>query len=282
MAAQGFTEIYSYSFLNAREAERFGHSASDLLEVENPIAADLSHLRPSLLPGVFKSILNNVRNFAEFRLFEVGYEIHPGPGSDLPDEVPHLAAALFSAHADEQDFFEMKRVLDCVLPGARVQAVEARAFEHPARTASVHWRDTEVGRIFELHPALFEAENVEGRAVLLDIDLRKTLQISSKIDRKYVPTRRYPTSGFDLSVVADLKTPVAGIHDALVKFAGVDLAAIEFVRQYDGPPLPQGQKSVTYHLEVGSLERTVTTEEVTATRNRIVEGIKALGFEFRE
>lgn len=282
MAAQGFTEIYSYSFLNEHEAAQFGFAAQDLLAVENPIAADLSHMRPSLLPGVFKSILSNVRNFSEFRLFEVGKEIHPRGEGSLPEEATHLVAALYSVHADEQDFFEMKRVLECLIPAARVHAVEAREYEHPTRTAGIRWHNVEVGRLFELHPALLEREGIEGRAILFDVDLRNTLDVQARYQRKYVPSRKYPTSGFDLSVVTDLKTPVSSIHDGLATLAGIDLAAIEFVRQYDGPPLPQGQKSVTYHLEVGSLHHTVTTEEVTATRNRIVEGMKALGFEFRE
>ena len=56
---------------------------------------------------------------------------------------------------------------------------------------------------------------------------------------------------------------------------------IEFVRQYDGPPLPQGQKSVTYRLEIGAPDHTVTTEEVTEVRNRIMDGMRRQGYDFR-
>ena len=226
-------------------------------------------------------MLANVRHFREFRIFEVGNENHKQFEGELPDERPHAVAALYSAHADEQDFFEMKRVLEFLLPSARFSAVEARSYEHPARVAAIIWRGVEVGRVFELHPKLLEQEGVEGRAMLFDIDLRKTIEVYSRQEWKYVAPRRYPTSGFDLSVVAELKTPAAEIHDGLEQLAGPDLAAIEFIRQYDGPPLPQGQKSVTYHLEVGSLDRTITTEEVTAIRNRMVEGMRSSGFDFR-
>ena len=97
----------------------------------------------------------------------------------------------------------------------------------------------------------------------------------------YTPLRKYPTSGFDLSVVADLKTPVHQIQDELSKLAGPDLAAIDFVRQYAGPPLLEGQKSVSYHLEVGALDHTMTAEEVTQIRNRIIQGMRELGFDLR-
>jgi phenylalanyl-tRNA synthetase beta chain len=75
--------------------------------------------------------------------------------------------------------------------------------------------------------------------------------------------------------------PVHQIQDALSKLAGQDLAAIDFVRQYAGPPLPEGQKSVSYHLEVGALDHTMTAEEVTQIRNRIIQGMRELGFDLR-
>ena len=275
IAAQGFTEVYNYSFLSGDDAARFGFAPASLLPLANPIASELTHLRPSLLPGLCKNIIDNVRHFREFRLFELGNEIQPG------SETPHLAAVLYNAHGDERDLFELKRVLECLLPGACLQAASPRIYEHPARTATVHWHDRLVGRFFELHPSLLEAEGIEGRATLFDLDLQAAQSISGGLTTRYVPLRKYPTSGLDLSVLTGLKTPVSEIHHGLVTLGGADLAMTEFVRQYDGPPLPSGQKSVTYHLEIGALDHTVTAEEVTAVRNRIIEGMRAHGFDFR-
>jgi phenylalanyl-tRNA synthetase beta chain len=281
LAAQAFTEVYNYSFLSEADAGRFGFDGHSMLAVSNPIAAEMTHLRPSLLPGVFKNILSNVRHYREFRLFEVGMEIHPKGGHSLPDEVPHVVTAIYNALGDEQDFFELKRVLECVLPHSCLRAAEARPYEHPARAAEVLWHETVVGRLFELHPLLLEEEGVEGRAVLFDVDLRATQEIHSAQVIRYTPPRKYPTSGFDLSVLTELKTPVAEIQNSLRSLGGSDLAMIEFIRQYDGPPLPQGQKSVTYHLEVGAADHTVTTEEVTEIRNRIIDGMRYQGYDFR-
>jgi phenylalanyl-tRNA synthetase beta chain len=93
--------------------------------------------------------------------------------------------------------------------------------------------------------------------------------------------RKFPTSGFDLSLVTELRTPVDKLQDELTRLAGSDLAMIEFVRQYAGPQLPQGQKSVSYHLKVGALDHTMTTDELTAIRQRIIDGMQALGYELR-
>jgi phenylalanyl-tRNA synthetase beta chain len=280
LAAQGFTEIYNYSFINESDAKRFVSDINAHVAVQNPIASELTHLRLSLIPGLFKNILSNVRHSSEFRIFEIGNEIHP-KGSELPDEITHAAAAIYSAHGDERDFFEMKRAVECLFPSSRLVAVEARAYEHPTRTAEILWRNSVIGRIFELHPSLLQEEGIEGRAVLFDVDLWLAQQLAAAAPVKYKPLRKYPTSGFDLSVVAGLKTPVESIEDDLRTLAGADLALIDFIRQYDGPPLPPGQKSVSYHLEVGALDHTMSADEVTEIRNRLIQGMRDLGFDLR-
>lgn len=280
LAAQGFTEVYNYSFVNESDARRFLSDISAHVAVQNPIAAELTHLRRSLIPGLFKNIVSNVRHYPEFRIFEIGNEIHP-KGNELPGEIAHAAAAIYSAHGDERDFFELKRVVECLFPWSRLVAVEARAHEHPTRTAEIVWRNSAVGRMFELHPSLLQEEGIEGRAVLFDVDLWLTQQLAAAVPVKYKPLRKYPTSGFDLSVVAGLKTPVESIEDELRNLAGADLALIDFIRQYDGPPLAPGQKSVSYHLEVGALDHTMSADEVTEIRNRLIQGMRDLGFDLR-
>lgn len=281
LAAQGFTEIYNYSFTAAADVEGFELPIASHLPIKNPIASDLTHLRSSLIPGLVKNIISNVRNYSDFRLFEIGSEIRAAGTGELPEEVTHAAAALYDAHGNEQDFFELKRVLNCLFPSIHLKAVKARTYEHPARTAEIEWCGSLIGRIFELHPSLLEVESIEGRAVLFNVDLRIAQKIAARGVVKYVPLRKFPTSGFDLSVVTDLRKPVSDIQEKLTKLAGPGLAMIEFVRQYDRPPLPPGQKSVTYHLEIGALTHTVTAEEVTEVRNRIISGMQSLGFDFR-
>jgi phenylalanyl-tRNA synthetase beta chain len=281
LADQGFTEVSNYSFVNQAEVARFSLDIADHIAIRNPIASELTHLRRSLLPGLFSNIINNVRHLEEFRIFEIGAEVHPIPDAGLPRQVTHGGAVLYSLHADEQDFFELKRVAECLFPNLRLQPTAPRPYEHPTRTAEMEWDQTVIGRIFELHPSLLRDAGVEGRAMFFDVDLEMTQQIEARKTIRYHPLRKYPTSGFDLSVVADLQLPVATIQDHLARLAGSALAQIEFVRQYAGPPLAEGQKSVSYHLEVGALDHTLTAEEAMEVRNRIIDGMQKLGFELR-
>jgi phenylalanyl-tRNA synthetase beta chain len=244
------------------------------IRVTNPISVEQGLLRTSLLPNIVRNIEDNARHFDTFRLFEIGSEIHARP-SGLPHEVPHLMAALFSRENGEVGLLELKRLAECVLPEASVRPAEARVYEHPARAAEVVWRGAVVGRLYELHPSV-----IEGRAAILDIDLAATLAMD-KLEKRYQPIRRFPSSAFDLSVIARVRDLAGEIERKLVSFAGDELDRIEFLRQYSGAPLMEGSKSVSYRLTISSGERTLTAEDLTRVRTRIIEGMRGLGYELR-
>ncbi len=275
-AAQGFTEVYNYSFISEDMARAFHFDPDAHLRVANPIASDQTLLRMSLLPGIWKNILDNSRHLTSFRLFEVGREIRPSRGI-LPDEIPHLAAAIYAREGDgSASLFELKRLAECLMPGCKVEPAPARPFEHPRRAVTAQWRGETVGRIFELHPTL----KVDGRAAILDLDLA-LLERLDKRDVRYQSLRRYPTSAFDLSVVADLRQPAGEIERRLADAAGAGLIDIEFVREYTGAPLPSDRKSVSFRLTVGALDRTLSSEEVAVIRDRVIEAMRKSGFELR-
>jgi phenylalanyl-tRNA synthetase beta chain len=273
---EGFTEVYNYSFISEESARAFGFDPSAHERVANPIASDQALMRTSLLPGIWKNIIENSKHKDAFRLFEIGFEIHKR-GSGLPEEIPHLVAALYDRQGDgAAGLFEIKRAAECLMPGARACPAEPRPFEHPARSADILWKGQTAGRLFELHPSLVES----GRAAVLDLDLRVVWPLSAA-EIKYTPIRRYPSSAFDLSVVAGLREHAGYLEATVASFAGPLLESIQFVRQYSGAPLEEGRKSVSFRLTVGSPERTLSSEEVGEIRARIIEKMRKLGYELR-
>ena len=274
--AQGFTEVSNYSFVSEEMARAFRFDPEAHVKVTNPIASDQTLLRTSLLPGIRKNVLDNSRRLTSFRLFEIGREIHRRE-KGLPEEIPHFAAAMYEREGDgNASLFELKRLAECLMPGCQVRPAEARPFEHPERAAVLTWRGADIGRLFEMHPML----GVEGRAAVVDLDLAEVQRLDTR-ERRYQPLRRFPTSAFDLSVVADLRQPAGEIERRLVAAAGDGLVEIEFVRQYTGAPLPEDRKSVSYRLTVGASDRTLSSDEVSAIRNRAIEALRAAGYELR-
>jgi phenylalanyl-tRNA synthetase beta chain len=277
---QGYTEVSNYSFISEEMARRFGFDPAEHARVINPIASDQALMRTRLLPGVWKNIAENSKHLTGFRFFEIGHEIHPRPDA-LPEQVPHFMAVVYAREGDgTAGLFELKRLAECIVPGCSATATHARGYEHPERAAWVVSKSATgsapIGRLFELHPSL----DLEGRAAILDLDLHATLRLG-KADVRHRALRRYPTSAFDLSVVSDLREPVGTIHVRLREASASDVESIEFVRQYIGDPLPPDRKSVSFRLTVGAPDRTLSSDEVSSTRRRIIESMRAYGYDLR-
>ncbi len=269
-AAQGFTEVHNYSFVNDEMIRAFHMDAAVHLGVTNPIASDQTLLRSSLLPAIAKNILDNSRHFPSFRLFEIGREIH-ARGSDLPQEVPHFAAAIYDREGDgAMSLFELKRLAECLAPGSEARLATSRAFEHPERAAIIAWRGEDIGRLFELHPSVIP----EGRAAILDLDLETMGKLAARQDRRHQPLRRFPVSSFDVTVETALRTPAAQLERELAAAASRDLVEIRFLVAYSGPPLPEGRKTLSYRLVVGATDHTLSSEEVRAIDDRVRKAIR--------
>jgi phenylalanyl-tRNA synthetase beta chain len=274
-ADQGFTEVYNYSFVAEADALAFGTRPEEHVTVANPIAPNQSLLRMSLLPELRGNVIENAKHFDTFRIFEIGREIHKQP-QGLPCEIPHLAAAIHSKDGDgAAGLFEMKRAAECLMPGAETRPCAARPYEHPARAAEIYWHGALTGRLFELHPSL-----ADGRTAMLDLDLT-IVQAATPKEQRYTPIRRYPSSAFDLSVVAGARELVGDLRARLAALAGPLLHSIDYQRQYAGPPLAEGTKSVSFRLTLGSPERTLSSEEVGEIRTRLIDGMRTLGYDLR-
>jgi phenylalanyl-tRNA synthetase beta chain len=241
-AAQGFTEVYNYSFVSEESARAFGFDPAGLVQTEQ------NYLRPSLLPGILKNIEDNARHFDSFRFFEIGNEIHEG------HETPHFVAVIFSK---ETELLELKRLAECLLPGVKVRPTTARIYEHPQRAALVG----EIGRLFEFHPRLVE----NGRAAVLDLDLNL---LHRPHEVRYQPLRRFPESSFDLSFIVPERTLIADVEAAIPK--SPEILSIEFLREFALP----GQRSLTYRITLGAADRTLTSEEVSAIREHILSTVQ--------
>jgi phenylalanyl-tRNA synthetase beta chain len=274
VAAQGFHEVYNYSFLSEETVKQFSGSPDEYVKVLNPIAEDQGLMRTSLVPGIWKNIVDNSRFSDEFRLFEVGREIHKQT-ADLPREVNHLCAAVYHKESGAEGLFELKRLAECLASECEARPATARPYEHPARTAEIVYRGEEIGRLFEFHPSM-----VKGRGSVLDLDLDALMRLIPH-EKQYAPIRRFPSSAFDLSVVAGERALVGDLQRQLAELAGPSLVRIEYVRQYSGAPLAEGTKSVSYRLTFAAPDRTLSSEEGGALRSAVIEGMRARGYELR-
>lgn len=112
---------------------------------------------------------------------------------------------------------------------------------------------------------------------MLDIDLTLLRELSPEPAR-YTPVRRFPTSAFDLTVIAGERELAGTLQLEFRRFAGDLAQSVEYVREYG---LPEGKKSVTFRITLSDPSRTLSEEDILAVRLRIIAGIQGEGYEMR-
>jgi phenylalanyl-tRNA synthetase beta chain len=287
LAAIGLDEAVTWSFIPAPHATLFGGGAADL-KLANPIAADMSDMRPSLMPGLAAAAERNARRgFRDVALFEVG-QVFLGAGeADQRIAAASLRRGLAGRRGEGRhwsgsgaaDVFDAKSDALALLaalgvPQGAVQIVPGgRAFLHPGRAATLQFGPKNVvGWFGELHPAACEALDVEGPLVGFEIVLDalpppkvRPTKAKPKLERsEFMAVER------DLAFLTAEATRAADILKAAL---GADRALLTDAQVFDvyrGPGVPDGQKSVAVAVTLQPREKTMTDAEIDAVVARIV------------
>jgi len=296
LALRGLDEALTWSFVSHAEAERFGGGAAEL-QLVNPLAAELTDMRPSLLPGLIAAARRNAnRGFGDVALFEVGQVFR----SAAPDGQRNYATALrtgtarFTAtgrhwreRAAKVDVFDAKADLAAVLDTLgldidKLQLVaEAADWAHPGRGGRVQLGPkAPIAWFGELHPSLLDALDLAGPAVAIEVDLDAVPEPRRK------PTRSKPALALsdlmpvarDFAFVLDSGVPAANVLRAARNADKALIAGVDVFDLFEGGALGEGKKSMAITVTLQPRERTLTDEEIDGVSAAIVAAVaKATG-----
>ena len=288
LAARGLVEAVTWSFVSKQEAELFGGGSPELA-LANPIAAELSDMRPSLIPGLVMAAQRNAdRGFPDTALFEVG-QIFKG---DRPDDQITAASGVRralakpagngrhrSGKAEPVDAFDAKADVFAVLAaaGAPVQALQVvpggPAWFHPGRSGTIQiGLQNILGHFGELHPRAVAALQAEGPLVAFEVMLEKIPEPKAR------PTRAKPP--LELSPFQPVERDFAFVVDNAVKAADIVRSAQNADKKlvsnvvvfdvYEGKGIEPGKKSVAIAVTIQPREKTMTDAEIEALAGKIV------------
>src|SRR5487761_398809 len=287
LAARGMVEAVTWSFISKPHAELFGGGKRELA-LANPIAADLSDMRPSLLPGLVAAAqANSDRGFADVALFEVG-QVFRG---DRPEDQLIAASGVRHGFASSQGLgrhwsgsavacaLDAKADAFAVLSaaGAPMQALQVVPggpdWLHPGRSGTIQIGPQNVlGYFGELHPRALETLGADGPLMAFEVILDRIP------DAKQRPTRAKPL--LDLSSFQPVSRDFAFIVDRAVKAGdivraaqGVDrklITAVTVFDVYEGKGIDDGRKVVAIAVTLQPREKTKTDQEIDAVAAKIV------------
>ena len=312
MCGLGADEAWTASIVTERD---FAFSGSDdpRITITNPLVSDERFLRASMLPGLLRALAYNAdRRQGALRLFEVGTVFEPAETEPVdPEDGPpafetERLSVVFASEGDDartavaawQALVDALRIDNVELrpsPGPRDSAV------HPTRHVIIEnltmegvphegssprsYRDplSTIGELGEADPlivsqyGLVSADGRPLRVGWLDVDLGPLLDPSTVLRRSEEarPISRFPSADIDLAFVVPESVPAGSVVAALKRAGGDLLESVSLFDVYRGDSVPEGTRSLAYHLRFCALNRTLTDDEVGVERARCIEVVES-------
>ena len=291
LAAAGLVEVVLPPFVSDETLETLGVAAT-APRLRNPLSAEESLLRPTLLPGLLQAVARNVsRGLPDVAVFETGHVFvgtgrsAPAPGvqgpptpeqraaldAALPEQPRHLGLALAGAPASWDaavaTVVDVGRALGLPLEPRRAEA----AAYHPGRTAELLLDGRRVGLAGELHPRVVTRLGLPPRTCAAEADL--DVLVAAAAARGLQPAPRvshFPPASVDVALVVDEDVAAAEVERALREGAGELLEGLRLFDVFRGPQIGAGRRSLAYALRLRAPDRTLTDVEVLGARDAAV------------
>ena len=318
LTAAGLNETTTYSFCdpddllklrlvaeNPADAEaRLGEAApasgiaGEPVELINPMNAEQSIMRQSIIPGLLHSVAyNQAHGVKNVQLYETGKVFFAHEGRKQPKERGRVAAVLAGAMGDPAwnvapaafDFFDGKGIVESLarelaLPKMRYKAIPAEEapFLQPGRAAEVYSGGTKLGWVGELHPLAVDAFEATAPVVAFELDM-EALGKSARIARDYVDVPEFPPVDVDIALVVNEDVTNERLVQCITSAGGKLLADVRLFDVYrDDLRLGAGKKSMAYALTFRAPDRTLTGEEVEKAVEKLKKKVAgATGAEVR-
>ncbi|MDH3678716.1 MAG: phenylalanine--tRNA ligase subunit beta [Acidimicrobiia bacterium] len=271
----GFSETMPIPFLAPGDLERAG-LPDDGISLANPLVAEESVLRTSLLPGLLKVIAYNQAHRADvIRPYELGRVYAPAEG-DLPDERELVAAAEAGFDAADDAAVHATRLLHRLAAELGLQGLTVRNAGrpglHPTRSAEVVFRGQTIGEVGEVDPEVLERYEVSGRVAWLQLEVEPVLTALETVLR-YIPISRFPSSDVDLAFVVADAVPATDVARTLRSAGGALLRSVRLFDTYRSEQLGEGVRSLAYGLRFQADDRTLTDGEVAEARQACIDAV---------
>ena len=277
LAARGYQEIISYSFISNRDY-KLTSPATAPLRLANPISKDMISMRPSLLAGLLNSLSHNYRqSVARQKLFEVGMCFVPHKKDYLQET--RIAGAVLAAgqfyNQEGYDFYSLKGDVEILLSSLgtmkslRMDFSASSPFLHPVQSLSWQLNKEEICHCGLVHPSINEAFKLKREKVYF-FELRLD-RLASKPVVVYEHFSRYPPAQRELSLVMRETTSYQEIKDFIFSYGGRQLQRMDLLDVYRSPELGEQKKSLSLRLVWQSPDETLTDTRINELLDRLLK-----------
>ncbi|MER3414968.1 MAG: phenylalanine--tRNA ligase subunit beta [Gemmataceae bacterium] len=283
LVACGLQEVVTYALTTPEKEAPFVPSPLPYVQLANPISAERTVMRQSVVASVLDVLVRNARYENNLRFFEIGKVYLQRPEATFPEEKRRLALAMTGRRFDpfwadpkdlpELDFFDLKGIVEALAADLHVPPLQFRpasfSWLHPGQAAEIRCADTSLGWLGQLHPVWQQRLELPHPVWILELDLEDLLSLVPA-RFPFEPLSEYPPVKLDLALVVDETVCQSRLVEAIRAAGGTWLRSVELFDVYRGPSIPAGKKSLAYTLTFQAPDRTLTDEEVARIQAHIV------------
>ena len=299
MTGFGFSEAITYSFISGSACDMLNLDANDprreTVPILNPLSEDQAVMRSSMIPGLLGVMRHNLAHQEKnLKLFEIG-KTYLAQGADtLPVETEMLAGLWTGSrhhptwHGRDVkcDFFDMKGAVEALLQALGITSVQFAGaaddlcrYTRPGYTGRLSCGDRQLGILGEIHPRLQQQFELKQTAFIVELNIDQMLPlISSRKSSRPIP--RYPSVSRDITLIVDRELEAQSILQRVMQVGDDLIESLHLFDVFQGKPIPEGKKSISFRIIYRSADRTLEDEEVNRlhadTTARLVEEFKAL------
>ncbi len=297
LAGLGLREIMNYSLTSPALLDLFNPAdCPQRVVLPNPISADQSVLRPSLIPHMAETLArNHARQIEEALFFECGRAYWRT--DDQVHEEDRVAVGLLwpvgrdqytnrTPPAPEEMFAWLKGVMERLFAAQgivqwRLEPVEVAGFE-PGQVVEVHIDEQRAGVLGLLHADIRREWRLSAPVGLAEWSAQSLLGQVGRVTRASdVPV--YPAIDRDMALVVETGITHAMIMDVIRKAVGPELEQADLFDIFTGKSIGADRKSMAYRLRYRAADRTLTDGEANAYHEGVKDAIRReLGVVIRE
>ena len=285
----GMREVFTYPWMSDEYVAAILQNNNDMLSISTPPSPNERFIRSSLLPNLCKAVAGNLRFFDEFSIFESAqvffnndFATPYDQRESLPQGRRNIAGACVASRENINSLFrKVKGFIESLPRYVHIEPLTLNRNEKPIWADNVIWLNICHGSELAGNLALLSNKasldcGIKNSAVILfelNIDMLKPY---SSRTNKFTHLPEYPMTDYDISMLFDLPVKWDEIFEVITgkNYADDFLRNVSFVDEYKGRQVPEGKKSVTLRLVIGSLKKTLTSEEIESCANAVMKRLK--------
>jgi len=287
----GYYEVVTYSFTAPLSLNGLSLSPDDprrqCLPILNPLTADSSVLRTSLIPGLMETARYNLSHKnVNLRIFELKKVYLPAEGERLPKEVKYLTGLAMGMDGEihwassvrQVDFYDVKGCIEDLFEFLQVKGItfdrtKDIPYLHPGKSSKILLGEEVLGVLGEVHPETLSHYEIPGKAYLFEIDFDRMVKDAVE-ERKFRPLPKFPAVHRDISLVVEDHLEAEKVEEAIRLLEQPFIDEVKLFDVYRGVPVPQGKKSISYRIRYQAGDRTLTDDEVNQYHEKVISRLR--------